>query len=334
MAIEKFSTLKPAPGQGKRILKSKLLTALGATGVLAPFPQNPEHILERKILLQTPFLNGASGGGGGIGPCTAGLTFASAWAAQVVANGGAAPTTAEQNAVATFQCSLITAGLDSQMIVWNPFAASSLIAARTPPLKGSGAALWTNNAFVNADLTTAGLTGNGSTKYLQTGGDPIGASATGQNVCTFAYVTAVSTAASARSWMTFNGSIILGISAKDNTTNSLGASGGNPSNVITTPSQGNGLYLDSRVNSADHRLFFANGATAFAQIGATDVNINNNALPGTEFYAFALNNNGSPFGFSTETIGMVGAAKGMTLSQGQTLATAIQTLMTAFGRNV
>lgn len=54
MAIEKYSTLQPQKSP-KRIIKGKLLTALGATGVLAPYPQNPEHILERKILLQAPF---------------------------------------------------------------------------------------------------------------------------------------------------------------------------------------------------------------------------------------------------------------------------------------
>lgn len=62
--IEKFSTLLPRNGQGKRVMKSKLLTALGATGVLAPFPANPEHILERKILLQNAFNPNPSGGGG------------------------------------------------------------------------------------------------------------------------------------------------------------------------------------------------------------------------------------------------------------------------------
>lgn len=55
MPIEKYSTILPAPGQGLRVMKSKLLTALGATGVLRPFTANPERILERKILLQNAF---------------------------------------------------------------------------------------------------------------------------------------------------------------------------------------------------------------------------------------------------------------------------------------
>lgn len=53
--IEKYSTILPRNGQGKRIVKAKLLTALGATGVLLPFPANTERTIERKILLQNTF---------------------------------------------------------------------------------------------------------------------------------------------------------------------------------------------------------------------------------------------------------------------------------------
>lgn len=49
-------------------MKSKLLTALGATGVLRPYIANPEHILERKILLQPAFNPNPTGGGGGPPP--------------------------------------------------------------------------------------------------------------------------------------------------------------------------------------------------------------------------------------------------------------------------
>lgn len=56
--IEKFDSLLARPGSGKRLIKSKLLTALGATGVLLPWPQNTERLIERKILLQNPVTHG------------------------------------------------------------------------------------------------------------------------------------------------------------------------------------------------------------------------------------------------------------------------------------
>jgi|SRR5215831_1377470 len=61
MPTERFDTFFPYARAGKRIYKSKLDLALGATGVLRPYPQNTERLIERKILLQTPF---GSGGGG------------------------------------------------------------------------------------------------------------------------------------------------------------------------------------------------------------------------------------------------------------------------------
>jgi len=53
--IEKFAFIVPKQGQGKRVMKSKLLTALGATGPNRPYTDNPEHILERKLVLQSAF---------------------------------------------------------------------------------------------------------------------------------------------------------------------------------------------------------------------------------------------------------------------------------------
>jgi hypothetical protein len=74
MPIEKYTTLKPAPGQGKRTIKAKLLTALGATGVLRPYTDNPERIIERKILLQNTFSPSTGGGGGGTSGLLTGLS--------------------------------------------------------------------------------------------------------------------------------------------------------------------------------------------------------------------------------------------------------------------
>lgn len=70
--IEKYAFIKPMPGQGKRVMKAKLLTALGATGIYRPYLFNTERDLERKILLQNAFNTNASSGGGG-GPTTNGL---------------------------------------------------------------------------------------------------------------------------------------------------------------------------------------------------------------------------------------------------------------------
>jgi hypothetical protein len=163
MAIEKYSTLLPRQGQAKPIIKKKLLTALGATGVLAPFPQNPEHIIERKILLQNAFNTTGGGGGGGGGPNCG--TVVTSWAAQVVANGGVAPSAATQLAMCAFVAGMMTDGIWSRMIAVNAYAPDNLIAGITPILQGPGSTPWFNQGFSAPDLTVNGLVGDG-TKVL------------------------------------------------------------------------------------------------------------------------------------------------------------------------
>lgn len=70
MSVEKYDTLFPSKSP-KRILKGKIDTALGATGVLLPYIGNTERLIERKILLQNTFK--PAGGGGGAGSLFTGL---------------------------------------------------------------------------------------------------------------------------------------------------------------------------------------------------------------------------------------------------------------------
>jgi hypothetical protein len=217
--------------------------------------------------------------------------------------------------------------------MWNAFAADSLIAARTPQLAGSGNVLWANNNFIGGDLTASGLTGDGATKYLDTVADPIGGATAMASCGTVIYTPVIAASVNGRAFGTLNLGFLLSAS-KDNTGNAFGAEGSNPSGVITTPSQGAGYYSNQRINVNDHRLFFAKGAVAHAQIGATDVGGLAVGLPAQSFFVFCLNNGGAAFGFTAETLGFVGITKGLTAAQSASLFARVQTLMTAFGRQV
>jgi hypothetical protein len=129
MPVEKYSTLQPQKSP-KRIVKGKLLTALGATGVLLPYPQNTERLIERKILLQNPF-------GGIIGPSNP-LTLD--WVNRVMINGGATPSVNTITALTTFEIAIKT--IKSQIVQCNFFAADSIIACKTPFLVGPGPDPW------------------------------------------------------------------------------------------------------------------------------------------------------------------------------------------------
>lgn len=96
----------------------------------------------------------------------AGLTD---WAQRVVINGGAQPSSTTINAMETFRLAMISAGLDSKMHSLCIFVPDSLTAALTPLFHAKGNDPWTNHNFVTGDLTTEGLKGNGTTKYLDSG---------------------------------------------------------------------------------------------------------------------------------------------------------------------
>jgi hypothetical protein len=105
---------------------------------------------------------------------------AAAWAAQVVANGGTVGTSL--TAVSKFCAAIASAGIRDRFYRLNLFCGSNLNAALVPLYRGPslggtqyGNTTDTNNAFVGVGTdyaetgATGGLTGNGSSKYLDTG---------------------------------------------------------------------------------------------------------------------------------------------------------------------
>ena len=104
---------------------------------------------------------------------------AASWRTRVVANGGSVSSSTFQ-AVEVFCRSIESAGIRDRFYRLNLFAGSNLSAALVPLYRGPslggtqyGNTTDTNSNFVSGDYSesgaAAGLTGNGSTKYLATG---------------------------------------------------------------------------------------------------------------------------------------------------------------------
>lgn len=91
------------------------------------------------------------------------------WAAKIVRLGGAAPSSNTKSALDTFYQALNTAGIATKMVAVNCLVPDSLDASRTPIIWRAGNEQWTNHNFISGDLTTSGLAGNGTNKYLDTG---------------------------------------------------------------------------------------------------------------------------------------------------------------------
>lgn len=263
----------------------------------------------------------------GSGICAAGLTFAAAWAARVVANGGANPSVATQNAIATFQCGLITDGLDSLMFTWNAFVPDNLIAAITPQLAGAYNDPWTNQGpFVLGDLSVNGLKGNASSKFLQTAF--VWDAGFAANYGLVHYTSIVT--ATGFDYGGYNG--VLGVlgAAKHSDNNAYAYAGATGANVVSLASPGAGFYSSQRVSTTDHRLYFAKSSSAHAQIGATDATLSGG--PGTTAqFVFCSSLSGATQFLCSDTLSFVGFTQGLSSAQSAALYARVQTLRTALG---
>jgi hypothetical protein len=267
--------------------------------------------------------------------CSAGTTFANAWAARVVTNGGAMPSQNTINTVATLQCGLIADGLNTKMIAWSLIVPDSLTAALSPQQVGDDSLqLWVNNNFVGGDLTVNGLQGNGTTKSINPQSTINTGIRSAQSIGLFVYTSAAGNAANGRALgglQSVSGNPFLLIGTHDNTANCFGGNGANPGNLITTPSQGAGFYADQRISATDHRLYYGSSISPLAQIGATDAAAYNGVLPNSDPYIFGVNQGGSLLLISNETISAVGMTTGLTSNDVTNLFARFQTARQSLG---
>lgn len=259
--------------------------------------------------------------------CAAGQTFADNWALRVVANGGAAPSLATKQAIATFWCGLITDGLDTQMVQINCFVPDSLIACITQQLNlFAGSDPWTNHNFVAGDLTVNGLTGNAVNKFLDTGWIIPGGLGNTNGICVYNY----NVTATGFEYGGYNGTLGLLGAAKHTDNNAYSYNGNTGTNAITVASPGNGFYSAQRVNANDHRLYFATSLSPHAQIGATDVAANG-GYAGVSQHIFEVNLSGASQFTCSNTISFVAYTTGLSAADSAKLFARVQTLRTSLG---
>ena len=268
-------------------------------------------------------------------PKTSGHPEALAWRDAVVANSGtvSASTLA---AVTTFCRAIDSAGLRDRFYRLNLFCGDGLSAVLVPLYRGPsrtgtqyGNTADTNVNFVSGDYTLAtGLTGNGSTKYLQTG---VSSSAwiTGGNVQSHLAVykrTSVNSGAllSARSSTLVN-NWELGAGG-----NVLGGSGG--SFAIPTPH-------DSFIGVTRTA---STAIVAFRRTVLSAENTVSGTVTGTSipFAVFARNDQATdinaytPALFSNQTLAAYSIGAGLSVAQIALYDAAMQAFQTALGRNV
>lgn len=262
------------------------------------------------------------------------------WASRVTTNGGTA-TINDIRAVSNWFADITS--LRSLILRANFFLGVGLTSVLVPLIRGPvfggttyGSTTDANNGpFVSGDYsTTAGLTGNGTSKYLSTGasimdqataasahsmvwGKVLNADASGDRVAimahgaTFTDITGIVTRASA------------------DATTKLGYAGdpvGNRASASATITSG--MLLASAVSNTDLRLYH-NGS----QIGSTMTSARTaGALSALAHFIFAANANGTPGSYTANTLCGYSLGLGMTSAQALTYYTATARLIATLGR--
>jgi hypothetical protein len=253
-----------------------------------------------------------------------------AWAAKVVANGGASPSAGTVSALSTFMNTLVSKSLRTKLFLLNIIAPDSLTAAITPVVSGNGSNPWQNQNFLSGDLTVNGLTGNGTTKGLRTGLNlNLGGTspATNNNAGFTVYCKSIPASDNFQVGA-YDGSAFFGCRVRFNDLTCKGTICDNNNYVGPATFPGNGLFAINRVSSTDQRMFWGNSTNVPAQIGTTVAAGNAFNMPNAQLGMFSLDGSS---GWSSGTLSFFAAHSGMSLSEFTDFFTAIQALRTALG---
>ncbi len=285
---------------------------------------------------ESAFSGEVSGTTTGSSTCAAGTAFAAAWAARVIVNGGILPSVATQQAIADFQCGLITDGLDTQMIAWNALVPDSLTAAITPQLVGVGLDPWTNiGPFVAGDLTVNGLVGNGTTKALDTGINPqgvFGAASPGTDCGLTFYCFTNNDLLNAVAMGCDNGGFGQFSIIGNNSTQSFAYAYDLASVAAANQTGFTGYNSGNRTAANALALYQANSGTAHHTLVSSAVgNLGAAAVPPYTIHVFCFANNTGNANFTNQRLSFSAIHHGLSSAQSALFFARIQTLRTSLG---
>lgn len=246
---------------------------------------------------------------------------------RVVSNGGTI-SDSTKNAVNTFVLASKSNNYWSKINRINLFCGDNLNACLVPLKIGGGSNTETNNNFVAGDYSeSAGLTGNGSTKYLNTG---LNASVTLTAHDTHQSVYNRSSTASQSVNGSQDGTDRFSIDCPwsdgkvsddqyDQTNGRV-----QTSSAIGTPF---GFIIGTRTASNSH-VIYRNGSSIASNTSS------GGAIPNQNYYVFAQNNAGSASWYSNYIFAAYSIGLGLTSTDVSNLNTDMQAFQTALSRNV
>jgi hypothetical protein len=255
------------------------------------------------------------------------------WASRVVSNGGTASIRTIR-AVSRFCSEVQAAGIRDRFHRLNLFCGTGLTAVMVPLYRGPsfggttfGGSTDSNVNFVSGDYTeTSGLTGNASTKYLNTGVPINTLSASSTHFGVGLLATDVGIAYKGLIGCFRAGSYDLslwGARSDGSPTASFGLAGtAKAGDIVNTTPLAVGRIV------ASYPSMFRNGSTS----GST-ASTSTNATNADSIYVFALNNAGSVGSYSAARIGFYSYGSTMTSTQVTAFNAALTRFYTALGRS-
>jgi len=264
------------------------------------------------------------------------LSIGELWSNNVVANGGANPSSNTATNINIFGASCNNGFISTNFVGCNLIATDSLIAATTPivypPQDGQFVGPfepWFNSNFTTAALTVNGLTGNGVTNFLNTSLNPSVVAGTTKFLTPALYVYKTNGVGNF-DYGAFESSggndLFLAASVAHNAFYAnRNPRGADPN----TTSPGQGFYAVERTAAALSKMFFANSGVTYAQFGTNDTAVTT-AYPNLTMDLFALNGGIIPELFTSNTVSF--ASLEFTLAgSSSNLFNAVQAFRTAEG---
>ncbi len=262
------------------------------------------------------------------------------WAANVVLQGGAAPASGTISAINTFWAALVSAGIDTKMVAINVFAPDNLTATRVPILARAGNAIWTNHNFVSGDLSTSGLKGDGSSKYLDTGIIPNSMPGTTDSSAGLSLLMSVNPSSTNGFDIGCGGNVTnsqfaVHINGISNTTPficwTFTTSGTTYINPAPPSATFAGFISGNRTASNALAVYAASTSHAFSTLGTGSGSNSSTAFGPSPLCVFALNSLGSITNYSNRTLSFAAIHAGLTSTETQALYNAVAALRTSLG---
>jgi len=247
------------------------------------------------------------------------------WKSRVIAAGGTV-SSGTVLALSRFSKACKAAGLWDKLNRVNLFCGDQLAAALIPLKVGSGSATDTNVNFVSGDYTEAtGITGNGSSKYLNTGVAQNALTAASRHLSVYARV---------RGTNTFRG--VIG-SRTGASTNQWAISTLNP--VSTAGYQSSSTATGASFSPVPAGFIVGSGTDTSSVLYSAGSSVNTTAVAAATpsanaLFVFAVNVDGTAASYSNDTLAGYSIGTGLTASEVSAYNTIMEQFQDALGRGV